>query len=105
MWTAENNAYIPRTPYPLTVEMPRVEETLRRFWVNNRASEMWKIVKDDLVEKGWTWPKFLRILKIVPWPAIQYELGHIKTPEEVKSAIGTITESLPGRMILKERSE
>ena len=57
---------------------PTLDELEARFWVGNKkASQLWDQIGRDLRESGFTWPLFLRLLRMKRDLIVLHELGEL----------------------------
>ena len=49
-----------------------------QFWFGNRkASEIWRKIGTDLTKAGFTWPKYLQLLRLLREEVFMYQLGEL----------------------------
>jgi len=72
-------------------------------WYGNLIPKyLWKNWKDELKKEGWTWQKFLKLLKYLTNYAINYVEGGISWESFVKTVIASLNGEL-GEAIKKGR--
>ena len=72
------------------------------FWVGNvKASEIWRKIGTDLTMVGFTWPKYLRLLRLLREEVFLYQLGELSLTLFVGTIINKAKGPL-GRLILEK---
>ena len=72
-----------------------------QFWVGNRkASKIWAQIGTDLTKAGFTWPKYLRLLRLMRREVFLYQLGELSLTLFLGNIVNEAKGPL-GRLILE----
>jgi len=82
-----------------------LEELEARFWIGNkRASELWSQIGPELKRDGWTWPKFLRLLRLRPDLIVLFEIGKVPF-NGLRDQIQEASEGRLGEILLEREAD